>query len=29
MALRVKIWPVSEADDTNADVFESYQNNGK
>ena len=29
MALRVKIWPVSEADDMNADAFESYQNNGK
>ena len=29
VALRVKTWPVSEADDTNADVFESYQNNGK
>ena len=29
IALRVKIWPVSEADDPNADVFESSQNNGK
>lgn len=29
IALRIKIRPVSEADDPNADVFESSQNNGK